>query len=111
MSISSHKKTGWERQDRERRRSKIDRVREFCMIRLCVRRFIFPFEKGCVSSVEISEGRLYKRITYERVAYERVACDKVVVARLLPDAMGAAAVCVGGVALGDIDLHFAWQAG
>ena len=26
------------------------------------------------------------------------------------DAMGAAAVCVAGVALGDIDLHFAWQA-
>ena len=26
------------------------------------------------------------------------------------DAVGAAAVCVAGVALGDIDLHFAWQA-
>jgi hypothetical protein len=26
------------------------------------------------------------------------------------DAVVAAAVCVAGVALGDIDLHFAWQA-
>ena len=26
------------------------------------------------------------------------------------DAVGAAAVCVAGVALGDIDRHFAWQA-
>ena len=26
------------------------------------------------------------------------------------DAVDAAAVCVAGVALGDMDLHFAWQA-
>ena len=26
------------------------------------------------------------------------------------DTMDAAAVCVAGVALGDIDFHFAWQA-
>ena len=26
------------------------------------------------------------------------------------DAVGVAALCVAGVALGDIDLHFAWQA-
>ena len=33
------------------------------------------------------------------------------VARLAPfGAVVAAAVCVAGVALGDIDLHFAWQA-
>ena len=55
-----------------------DRVREFCVRRLCEKFLYYAVEKVCVSSADMVEGRLCERGAYERVACERVACEKVV---------------------------------
>ena len=66
ISSKSKVKTGWERQERERRWWKTDRVREFCVRRLRVRRvYTMDLKKVGVSSVEMVEGRLYERGRYE----------------------------------------------
>ena len=53
-------------------------MREFCVRRLRVRRFILRIKKKkCVGSVTV-EGRLCERGACERVACQRVACEEVV---------------------------------